>query len=562
MVRTSGHCIPILLSIHERMQLDTAEQKLALAASYIRTIKNSHVDVCKLPAEVLDHIFAFAASQANSLLPLSQDISLDYLWKRWHPSFISGVCRYWRTVTLSFPSIWSTIYLGDVIRHGNLPLAQLCLRRSYGTSLNVYIDYNGPISPDALSWISEDLAAQSVRFRSFYFRSLQVDERLLTVFIECPAPHLHSLAVELGSPTQLTVETDLPTPVLFAGFLPNLKHLSISSFPMWPGYHLSQLTHICLNNLPIPVTASQILDILRSNLQIELLQLESIEITSQVSEDESQDHAEPVVTLPYLRAISMCGYTSTFCVRLLNAVRPSATVALQLNCRRTTTAHTLLSALARLSFTDNIFAIRFSTNSGSPFKDVDDPPSTTRLRLRGSGASSFDIGYSADIHEAASNQYMAALLSLLSACTVREVWLERDLVVAREPLWQRIYFALPLVTKLVLGPWSCLPGDPAPNTSCLSALCIIDETLGRALPCPLLEEVVIIGQLNSKLNRWLSPELRDFLETRRARGFPVRKVTVVKHAHEDLTRKEEDLARLRRLVTEVEWLYQCRDGTV
>ena len=465
----------------------------------------------------------------------------------WHPSILSGVCRYWRAVTLSYPTMWSTIYLGDTGGFTGLEFAQMCLRRSYGSLLRVYIDCFQPMSPEMFFWSSETLAAQSVRFRSFHFSAHVDDERLLVVLSECPAPQLENLSIQL---TNRALAPQVPT--LFAGFLPDIRRLTTSFCSMWP-HHFTTLTHICLQDPPIVLQVAQVLELLACNVRIEVLILGS---TSSRPGQSDEDVIEPnaPISLPQLREIYIHGYRSTtFCARLINAIRPSPIAAIQLECneqRRSSNSHTLVSTLARLPSAANITSIRLMTHFTPGIL------ATPVLGIQGSGLSSLNLRYSADIHEVASNQYMAALLSLLSASRAKEIWIEQDLVITREPLWQRIFFSLPLVSKLILGPWNryAIVGN-APDTSSLSALCATDETLGRVLPCPLLEEVVVIGQLKPALDRWLTPELEQFLTARKGRGFPIRKLAVVekrKQNSENYKVLVEDIESMKKVVDKVE----------
>lgn len=517
-----------------------------MATSYIHTIKNSHKGVCSLPGELFDKIFSLTAYHLDDFMPFSTPVQWRDL--SWHPSVLSGVCRYWRAVTLSYPSMWSTIYLGDTGGYAGLEFARMCLRRSYGSLLRVYINCFQPMSPETYFWASETLAAQSVRFRSFHFRAPMADERLLVVLSECPAPQLQSLSIQL---TNRALPPQIPT--LFAGFLPDIQHITTSFCSMWP-HRFTTLTRICLQDPPMALQATQIVELLACNTQIEVLILSSTSSRPGQHDEELVEPSTPV-SLPQLREIYIRGYSSnSFCARLLNAIRPSPNAAIELECReqrRPTTSHTLVSALARLPSAANISAIRLITHFTPGVL------TTPALGIQGSGLSSLDLRYSADIHEMASNQYMAALLSLLSASGTRELWIERDLVITREALWQRMFFSLPLVTKLILGPWDRHPilGD-TPDTSCLSALCAADETVGRVLPCPSLEEVVVVGQLKPALDRWLSPELREFLQTRKGRGFPIRKLTVVEDAKKRKLGSDKilagDIESIGEIVGEVE----------
>lgn len=498
-----------------------AEEKLALVVSYTRTIKNAHTRVCQLPGDVLDMIFMLTARQDPSFLVLphvESDLQQSPQDNVWHPSLVTGVCRYWRAITLSRPSIWSTIYLNNDARNASLELAQLCLRRSYGTSLKVYILNTSPLPEKTLSWISETLAAQSIRFQGLHLCGPDVEERLLEIFLECPAPQLQHLTIQPLSHNERYKKHGAlcaQLPAIFAGFLPQLQSFTIEHFTSWPTHRLQTLTHLCIQYPKSPIEASDLLEFMGDNPMLQSLVL----LTNQPTQDDDSIEPFTVLPLPHLRHIYIdAGYTTSFVSRVLNHVRPSPTASLQLYHARGGTSNSLLTTLLRLPSVSNISSLRLSTHSSGT-------PAARRLRISAHGAASFDILQSADVHEIASNQYMAALVALLTTCKPRELWLEDyDEVVAREPLWQRVLFALPLVTKLVLGPWTHRP-DAERNDACLSALNAADETRGRALPCPELEELVVLGDLLK--DAWLSVRIHTLLQIRKARGFPVKRLVIV-----------------------------------
>ena len=88
---------------------------------------------------------------------------------------------------------------------------------------------------------------------------------------------------------------------------------------------------------------------------------------------------------------------------------------------------------------------------------------------------------------------------------------------AREELWQRILFALPSLKKLVLGPWSSY------SVGLLSALYSRDESVGLALPCPALRELVILGQIEEP---GFMEGVYNLLVQRKTRGFPISRVSL------------------------------------
>lgn len=527
-----------------------AEEKLALAVSYMRTIRNAHTRVCQLPGDVLDMIFVLTARQPPPFLVLphvDSDLGQKSRDETWHPSLLSGVCRYWRAVTLSFPTIWSTIYLNDDARNASLDLAQLCLRRSYGTSLQVYLLNNSPLPEKTLSWVSETLAAQSVRFRGLHLRGPDIMEHILGVFLECPAPQLQNLTVQPLTHRENRKEngaTSAQLPAIFAGFLPQLETFTIEYYTSWPAHCLRTLTHLSIQYPKSPIEVSDLLEIMGDNPMLQSLVL----LSNQPPQEDDSIESFTTLSLPHLQHIYIdAGYTTSFVSRVLSHVRPSSTASLQLYHAHGGTSNSLITTLLRLPSVSDISSIRLSTYSTSV-------PSPRRLRISGHGAASFDILQSADIHEVASNQYMAALVALLTTSKARELWLgDYDEVITREPLWQRVLFALPHVTKLVLGPRTHRP-DAERNDTFLSALHAADETLGRALPCPSLEELVVMGDMCKDV--WLKSHIYALLEGRKARGFPIRKFTIVAPRPYSRSDSALHLSSLRHLVHNVrlEWM--------
>ncbi|EKM59365.1 uncharacterized protein PHACADRAFT_181368 [Phanerochaete carnosa HHB-10118-sp] len=522
-------------------QLDTAEQKLGLAACYMRTIRNSRQAACKLPREVLDLIFAQTMDRFKDFDPFPIRPERG---GRWHPSIISGVCRYWRVVTISCPTIWSTIHLSDVFPSASLSFAQLCLRRSYGAPLNVYIDYQNGVPEDAMNWISEDLVAQSVRFSAFHLREhdQHLSRALYEVLSECPAPSLQSLTLQ---PDVAPTLPDLLDPLLFAGFLPSIKHVTTSRLKLWPTYRLTSLTHICVRASAFSV--SEVFDLLACNPQLEVIILQSDDPTPHDLEDNTPTTTVGI-SLSHLRRFHLVDYTTTFCTRILNVIRPPPALNLAVDYVTPAPSHTLLSTISRLSFIPTISTVVLRSSLYP-----------ARLGIRGVGLGAFNISPGADVHEAGSNQYMAGLLALLSACSIKEIWIEGDQVVTRVPLWQRIFLATPLVSRLVVSPGRS--AHESPGTAFFSALCAADETLGLALPCPLLTELILRGGFNGQDNTraqrslWFTRDLRQFCEDRKSRGFPLRKITLILSADSSIPPAAE-LAQIKRLVATVD----CIDG--
>ncbi|PSS37314.1 hypothetical protein PHLCEN_2v791 [Hermanssonia centrifuga] len=510
--------------------------------SYFNTLRNGQSLACLLPPEILNSIFSltsnvFSDFSSRPLEAARREESFD-----WHPMCLSGVCRYWKAVALSFPSIWSTIDICDEDEcpsSSSIDIAKLCLRRSYNGCVDVHISC--PIPKAELPWITETLASQSIRFRGFHIYGFSFGPEILQHFAEDPAPELQSLTISPQG--DFSNGSGIVLPMLFAGYTPRLRHLVLKHITSWPGNDFSNLRSLRLEDQVASCPISKFLDFLHHSPHLEDLIL----VCAGPSE------ADPAVqlrqlSLPRLRQLvlkecpAICQAT-----RILPYIQPSPTVTIMIdrtyyNNSLTTGSNiarcnTLLATMSRFASMPNITRLLLDT-----FSSFD--RGSHKLRLTGTGLSSFDICPSADIHEMASNQYMAAAIGLISACNIQELWIGSDHVIQKDYIWQRLLFAMPSLKKIVLGPWdSHTPG-------CLLALHTPDESVGRALPCPSLEELVILGRLGE--SKWSCEAVQKLLVNRKARGFPVRRVVLVRRTHDTSFDLHPTADRFREIVEKME----------
>lgn len=479
----------------------------------------------------------------------------------WHASLLAEVCRYWRAVTLSFPTIWTTVDIGDTTRapNANIELAMLSLRRSYASTIDVRIWDQIPDS--ALLWFSETLASQSIRFRGFHMCNLVHGTRLLDIFSECPAPQLESLTIQTwpqpedSLPTATLSPSQLPT--LFAGITPHLRRLTLRWYTSWPGNNFSNLTHLCLEHQNShPPSLRRTSDFLQFLASSPLLQ-ELILNAAGPNDDGLLDSRIPEsrMVFPHLCKVVFKAIPVPCAARILSHIEISRKAHVQLLRCRSGSASTLLSSVAGCVNLANVTRLRIDSHIPSwNLQDITNLPEIPKcLRLTGSGDASVDVFPGADVHEVASNQYMASLVGMLTACRIEELWLGKDEVVIREALWQRIYFALPMLKRLYLGPHLSASNDTYP---CLSALHVPDNSLGLALPCPNLTELVLLGTTLDGASL-AQPQIRRLLQERKRRGFPITTVKVITIPDDFLfkiscTLLQEDIADLRQLVDNVE----------
>ena len=83
-----------------------------------------------MPAEVVSNILGFTSHSSHD--PISQSISLSH------------VCRQWRQISLSMPSLWTFIHLSLPLSKNQLACVRTCIIRSRNHPLDIYMDFRDP----------------------------------------------------------------------------------------------------------------------------------------------------------------------------------------------------------------------------------------------------------------------------------------------------------------------------------------------------------------------------------------------------------------------------------
>ena len=382
-----------------------------------------------------------------------------------------------------------------------------------------------------MPWVTETLASQSMRFRTFHLSGFPFDGTLLGQFTECPAPVLRDLLIW---PTRGVEEHPLgdriKLPLIFAGYLPRLRRLSLANVDTWPANNFNDLRAVHLKNAAQGLTYAEYFDFLAASPCLEELTMES--------SGPSGEYVVPPdlqIALPRLEKIRMVEVPSVCVARLLTHLKPADTLSIRIFSPPVDGLRpaSVLATMSRLEALRQVTKLALSTafSRGQHRR---------RLNINGAGLSRVElIGAGADPHEMASNQYMAAAVAFITACDVKELAImTNDDVIVREELWQRLLFVMPSVTKLTLGPSfgrqsinDSPPPSPLGGSGLLSALFSGDESVGRALPCPSLKELVLLGHISLSSqyapSDSVSAEIRLFLEERKSRGFPLERVIFV-----------------------------------
>lgn len=209
--------------------------------------------------------------------------TLPYDWM-----VISHVCRYWRTVSLAFPSTWS-------IFDTSCPsFARVCLERSKNAPLDIRI--RSGCSEELLSM----LVPHVVRFRTFYSAMTSEEHGVLFPYLAAASAQiLEEITIDIPNAGR-TAAPDYPP--LFDYISPLLKRLSLSHFPIATlTSRLANLTYLDLRDDHPDSTPSMtaFLDFLQLSPNLEHMALHS------AGPRQDEEGPERKVALNRLRHLSL-----------------------------------------------------------------------------------------------------------------------------------------------------------------------------------------------------------------------------------------------------------------
>ncbi|KAJ7510889.1 hypothetical protein B0H11DRAFT_1956464 [Mycena galericulata] len=283
--------------------------------------------VLTLPAEITSEIFIHFLPTYPERSQLVGPLS---------PSFLCRICRQWREVALSTPTLWKAplLNLDAPHLHGNqLRLLELWLQRSGGCPLSLGLVHAGYGSP-----------------ASFVDAILRHAHRWEEVKLILPYEELHRITgpmpllrtAELGPNTNRdSIDPGVPPVMVFAQ-APNLREVELSLFfnPFFTALPWSQLTVLSANLYELEAAA-----ILRDAAALEvccftmydgvelplsalpipsLLNLRSLRLLSSVSSPRSMRRLLPALNLPALESIVVFElFLDADPIATLSALRPS-----------------------------------------------------------------------------------------------------------------------------------------------------------------------------------------------------------------------------------------------
>lgn len=478
--------------------IQSVDDALSSALSYVRVLRNFRSPVNSLPPEILTIIFkCLTEPNAHGETPKPQNTSpADWI-------YITHVCKYWRDSALAYPFMWSPVVFEprDLASPSSLPY--LCLERSLGAPLDVQIRCEKDM--DVRIW--SELAGRSSRLRKLHVIDL-LDANHLERLCE-PAPLLQTLHIEV-SPDLLDrrwegEEVPDELPELFAGSTPALRHLKFALFTSFSNNRFQNLATLHLSHqlYRTPGDLTRLFSLLEASLHMEELALTDCDLDG--------THEGPAPTdgrfLPMyrLRRAAFVGCHAT----LVGSVLARLEVAhdgLALVCRDWTPGARPLSAVfpargtSRLHALDAVSALAL---------DYD------RATVTAAGAhTAVRLGFENDMDVA--DGVVPALGALFPLHAVRTLALA-GIELRAAPFWRAFLAGFPALTALTL--W--LP--PTGTAKWIDALRAGPP--GAAYPAPLLDTLTLFPP---HADIW--DTVADVVCSRARDGHPIRVLRVLMEA--------------------------------
>ena len=225
----------------------------------LKTRRNTFAFISCLPPEIICGIFLLVRDEATNWMPLG--------WIR-----VSHVCRHWRNMALTCPSLWTCLPLRES------RWTEEMLKRSKMASLIVRPNGRNP----SVSTSTMKMALSHIlRIKELRLHIQELGNNLQEVISSLPkcAPRLEILQLSMGThlhhPFGRNDTGRIPEDTLCE--TPRLRQLELSHCEFsWNSQLLSGLTHLTLNRVPSNArpSSTQFMDALRSSPNLQLLDLQ------------------------------------------------------------------------------------------------------------------------------------------------------------------------------------------------------------------------------------------------------------------------------------------------
>ncbi|KAF8972101.1 hypothetical protein BDZ97DRAFT_1913343 [Flammula alnicola] len=251
-----------------RHNIDKEIQHLYESIRALKSRRNMHSPISKLPAELFATIFALSREEMKSRA------------KPWRWIKLTHVCRQWREMANNFPSLWTSLPF-DRPRW-----VTEMVKRSQTARLSVNADLSSRtwLQDASFESLQNFLGCHLSRVQDIYINQVTA-EQLATLFGDLPStsvPHLRSLRVIESKPANTTPDVFIDPIALVEKCLrdtDSLKRVEVACMvPGWDSALLRGLTHLTIHNHGIVQRPSQgqLISALRRMPSLQLLHLHGI----------------------------------------------------------------------------------------------------------------------------------------------------------------------------------------------------------------------------------------------------------------------------------------------
>ncbi|KAL1676527.1 hypothetical protein EV122DRAFT_291810 [Schizophyllum commune] len=258
------------------------EQKTRLVMAAVKSARNAHALVDKLPDEILERIFLLVRPYYDDFLPKWPGLkSLEW-------TAVTRVCRRWRLISTSYPALWTLL---DLCHDWSADAARTSLARSGNASLTVFF------STKDMGYTNDDLRVLEEVLDNHRDRLA-----VLHVATDGPtprAPRLRSLSLFIRQP--FGNHNDMYTPLrIFGGTLLLLRKLAFKYCAAWEMMDIVDLSHVATCKADV----DELLKIVGASPHLEeLVCLDPVDWSRRAANDDPS--SLPTFHLPQLRYLQL-----------------------------------------------------------------------------------------------------------------------------------------------------------------------------------------------------------------------------------------------------------------
>ncbi|KAL1694026.1 hypothetical protein GGG16DRAFT_48221 [Schizophyllum commune] len=218
------------------------DQKTRLVMAAIKSARNAHALINKLPDEILERIFLLVQPYYGDFLPKWPGLkSLEW-------TAVTRVCRRWRLIAISYSALWTTL---DLCHDWSADVARTFLARSGDAPLTVFFSTRDlGYSFDDMEVLDKVVDYHSERLEALHVAADSVSDfnevcQRFNVLVDDVAPRLRSLSLFIRQPSGNLIRRYYH-PKIFRGTLPALRKLAVAHCAAWEMLDVGGLSHLAI----------------------------------------------------------------------------------------------------------------------------------------------------------------------------------------------------------------------------------------------------------------------------------------------------------------------------